>query len=317
VAGLYPEIEPYEQGMLDVGDGNLVYWEACGNPQGKPALVLHGGPGSGCTTTMRRYFNPALYRVMLFDQRQCGRSTPHASVPDTDLSTNTTEHLLDDMELLRRHLDIGRWLVFGGSWGSALGLVYAERHPQRVSEMVLAGIATGRRAETDLLTRGLGRLFPEKWARFRNGVPPQQRDGDLAAAYARLLDDPDPAVRAKAARGWCEWEDAIVPTSPAPDPRYEPPEFRMGFPRIVTHYWSHGSWLEEGMILRDAGRLAGVPGIIVQGKLDLGNLLGTPWQLAHSWPGCELVLVDDAGHGSGEPGLLETLVAATDRFARR
>ncbi len=317
MAALYPEIEPYERGMLDVGDGNLVYWEVCGNPKGKCAVVLHGGPGSGCTPKVRRYFDSAAYRVVLFDQRQCGRSGPHASDPDTDLSSNTTEHLLADMELLRRHLDIERWLVFGGSWGSILGLVYAERHPQRVSEMVLGGVATGRRAETDLLTRGLGRLFPEAWARFRNGVPPVDRDGDLAAAYDRLLRHPDSAVRAKAARDWCDWEDVLVPTSPTPDPRYEPPEFRMAFARIVTHYWCHGSWLKEGVVLSEAGRLAGIPSVIVQGKLDLGNLLGTPWELACSWPDCELALVDDAGHGSGEPGMLETLVAATDRFARR
>ncbi len=183
--------------------------------------------------------------------------------------------------------------------------------------MVLAGVATGRRAETDLLTRGLGRLFLEAWERFRNGVPKPDRDGDLAAAYSRLLNSPDPAVRTKAARDWCDWEDAIVPTSPAPDPRYEPPEFRIAFARIVTHYWSHGSWLEEGIVLREAGRLASIPGIIVQGSLDLGNLLGTPWQLAHAWPDCQLVLVDDAGHGSGEPGMVETLVDATDRFAGR
>jgi proline iminopeptidase len=312
VAGRYPEIEPYGHGMLDVGDGNLVYWETAGNPRGKPAVVLHGGPGSGCTAGMRRFFDPAAYRIILFDQRGCGRSTPHASSPRIDLGTNTTAHLLADMELLRRHLEVDRWLVFGGSWGSVLGLAYAERYPRRVSEMVLMGVATGRRAETDLLTRGLGRLFPEAWARFRSGVP--EADRDLIDAYHRLLQDPDPAVHAKAARDWCDWETAIIPTSP-PNPRYEPPEFRLAFARIVTHYWRHGSWLEEGILLRQAGRLAGIPGILVQGVLDLGNLLGTPWELARAWPGSELLLVDEAGHDTSNPGIVETLVAATDHLA--
>jgi proline iminopeptidase len=315
MARRYPEIEPYDSGMLDVGDGNAVYWEVCGNPDGKPAVVLHGGPGSGCTPGARRSFDPAAYRIILFDQRNCGRSTPHASDPDTDLAANTTGHLVADLESLRRHLSIERWLVFGGSWGAVLGLVYAQCHPRRVSELVLVSVPTGRRSETDLLTRGLGRLFPEAWARFRDGVPEAERDGDLAAAYHRLLEHPDPLVREKAARDWCDWEDAIVPTAP-PSPRFESPEFRMAFARLVTHYWSHGSWLEEGIVLREAGLLAGIPGLIVQGALDLGNLLGTPWDLAHAWPGSELVLFNDAGH-DGNDGMNDALVAATDSFAAR
>jgi proline iminopeptidase len=317
MAGLYPEIEPGELGMLDVGDGNLVYWEVCGNPRGKPAVVLHGGPGSGCTPGVRRYFDPSEYRTVLFDQRNCGRSTPHASDLLTDLATNTTEHLLADLERLRRHLGIDRWLVFGGSWGAVLGLAYAERHPDLVSELVLTGAATGRRAETDLLTRGLGRLFPEAWARFRDALPEELRDGDLADAYGRLLNDPDPAVRAKAAQDWCNWEMAIEPPSPEPNPRYRDPNFRLAFARIVTHYWRHGSWLAEGIILKEAGRLAGIPGAIVQGSLDLGNLLGTPWELAHAWPGSELIVIDDAGHNYGDPGIQDALVATTDRFRGR
>lgn len=316
MARLYPEIEPYDRGMLDVGDGNLVYWEVCGNPAGKPAVVLHGGPGSGCTAGVRRYFDPSAYRIVLFDQRGCGRSTPHAGDPSTDLGTNTTEHLLGDLEHLRRHLEIDRWLVFGGSWGSVLGLAYAERHPDLVSELVLTGVATGRRLETDLIVRGLGRLFPEAWTRFRDGVPPQARDGDLAEAYSRLLNDPDPAVRANAAQNWCGWEMAIEPPSPQPNPRYQDPVFRMAFARIVTHYWRHGSWLEEGILLRQAGRLAGIPGVIVQGSLDLGNLLGTPWELAHAWPGSELEVIDHAGHNYGDPGIQDALITATDRFSR-
>jgi proline iminopeptidase len=315
VATFYPEIEPYEHGMLDVGDGNLVYWELCGNPAGKPAVVLHGGPGSGCTPWWRRYFDPAAYRIVLFDQRGCGRSTPHASDPSTSLESNTTDHLVADIELLRESLGIDRWLVFGGSWGCCLGLVYAERHPERVSEMVLTAIATGRRAETDLLTRGAGQLFPEAWARFRDAVPADERDGDLAAAYARLLEDPDPAVRDKAALDWCDWEDAMFPASP-PSLRFESPEFRMAFARLVTHYFSHGSWLEDGVVIRDAGALAGIPGVLVQGSLDLGNLLGTSWELNHAWPGSELVIIAKGSHGSG-PGMKEAIVAATDRFATR
>lgn len=300
--------------MLDVGDGNLLYWEVCGNPHGKPAVVLHGGPGSGCTPGHRRYFDPSAYRIVLFDQRGCGRSTPHASDPATDLRVNTTDHVVADIERLRRHLRIDRWLVFGGSWGSVLGLTYAERHPEQVSELVLVAVATGRQAEVDLLTRGLGRLFPEAWARFRDGVPDGERDGDLATAYHRLLNDDDPAVRAKAALDWCTWEQAIVPTAP-PHPRYERLEFRYAFARIVTHYWSNGHLLPDGVVLRDAGRIDGIRGVIVQGRLDLGNLLGTPWELANAWSGGELVLVGDAGHDTASAGMVETVVAATSRFA--
>ena len=313
---LYPPIEPYDQGMLDTGDGNRVYWEVCGYPRGKPAVVLHGGPGSGCSTNVRRYFDPDAYRVVLFDQRQCGRSLPSASDPGTDLRSNTTDHLLGDIEALRTLLDVERWLVFGGSWGCVLGLLYAERFPHRVSEMVLTGVATGRRSETDLLIRGLGNVFPEAWQRFRQGVPEPERGGDLADAYARLLESPDAAVRRKAADGWCDWENAMIPVAP-PHPGFDDPDFRYGFARLVTHYWRNGSWLAEGEVLRDAHRLAGIPAVLVQGALDLGNLIGTPWELARAWPDSELLLVDDAGHQTGShDGMVAALVAATDRFAR-
>src|SRR2546428_11063102 len=191
---LYPEIEPYGHGMLDVGDGNLVDGEVCGNPNGKPAVVLHGDPGSGCSTGGRRYFDPQAYRIVLFDQRGCGRSTPHASDLRTDLSVNTTAHLLADMEQLRQYLDIDQWLLFGGSWGSTLGLAYAERHPQRVTAIVLGGVTTTRRAEIDSLYRGVAPLFPAQWARLRAGFPPAERDGDLVAAYHRLLPGSDPGI---------------------------------------------------------------------------------------------------------------------------
>ena len=318
-AALHPETEPYDHGMLDVGDGHRLYWEVCGNPDGKPAVVLHGGPGSGCTAGQRRFFDPAAYRIVLFDQRGCGRSTPHAGDPTVDLSTNTTEHLLADVELLRRHLAVERWLVFGVSWGSTLGLAYAERHPERVTEVVLGAIATTSQREVRWITRDVGRLFPEQWARFRDGVPAGERDGSLVEAYSRLLAHPDPAVRARAARDWCDWEDAHVRVRPddGHDPRYDDPAFRMAFARLVTHYWRHAAWLEDGALLRDAGRLAAIPGVLVHGRLDVGSPLDVAWELSRAWPGSSLVVVDEAGHSTRDPGMAEALVAATDRLAAR
>jgi proline iminopeptidase len=316
---LYPEIDPYDHGMLDVGDGNLVYWEVCGNPNGKPAIVLHGGPGSGCSTGMRHYFDPQAYRIVLFDQRGCGRRTPHASDLRTDLSVNTTAHLLADMEQLRQYLGIDQWLLFGGSWGSTLGLAYAERNPQRVTEMVLVAVTTTRRAEIDWLYRGVAPLFPVQWARFRAGVPPAERNGDLVAAYYRLLQDPNPAIHMQAAQDWCAWESALVSVDPeaTPEPRRVQPTFQLAFARIVTHYFHHNAWLEEGILLRQARVLAHIPGILVHGRLDLGSPLVTAWELAQAWPNSELVIVSGAGHASTDPGMSEALIAATDRFATR
>ncbi len=308
----YPALEPFDSGMLDVGDGNACYWEMAGNPVGKPVVVIHGGPGSGVGPGWRRYHDPEVYRIVLFDQRGCGRSTPHASDPTTSLATNTTDHLEADIERLREHLRIDRWQVFGASWGCVLGLVYAERHPDRVTELIAFALATGRRAETELLTRGVGRLFPAAWERFVGHLPPGDQAGDLAAAYARRIADPDAATRQAAADAWCAWEDAMVPGD---SPRFadDPPDYRMTFARLVTHYWSHGSWLTEGEVLAGAGRLAGIPGVLVQGGLDLGNLIGTPWLLHAAYPGSELVIVDDAGHDSSDP-MADALVRATDRF---
>ncbi|MCT2585013.1 prolyl aminopeptidase [Actinophytocola gossypii] len=304
---LYPEIEPYEHGMLDVGDGHRVYWEQCGNPDGKPAVVLHGGPGSGCTPRHRRWFDPRRYRVVLLDQRNCGRSTPHASEHATDLATNTTPHLLGDLELLRTTLGIERWLVFGGSWGSVLGLAYAQAFPERVSELVLFALATGRQVEVDLLTRGLRRLFPEAWAEFRGGSDVD----DLPTGYARRLNSPAPEERAAAARGWCAWEDAIAP---GPSERYRDPRFRLAFARIVTHYWSQGHFLaHDGVLLAEAGRLAGIPGVMVHGQLDFVNFTGTPWLLDQAWPDGRLHVVEGA-HETATPGIMDTLLAAIDEF---
>ena len=310
---LYPHTDPYDHGMLDVGDGHRLYWEIAGNPEGKAAVCLHGGPGSGATAGARRFFDPERYRVVLFDQRNCGRSTPHASEPDVDLSTNDTDHLVADIERLREHLGIDRWLVRGPSWGSVLALAYAQRHPERVTEVILLGLGTGRLAETDLFTRGLGGLFPQAWARFAENVP---AGADPADAYHRLLFDPDPQVREDAARAWCDWETAMVPSADGPNPRYEDPRFRLCFARIVTHYWRAGCFVEDGELLSGAVKLAGIPGVLIQGELDPTNLVGSPWLLQQAWPGSELVLLRETGHDGGS-AMDDAVVAATDRFAGR
>src|SRR6202166_994778 len=313
---LYPLIEPYDQGMLDVGDGQLVYWETCGNPTGKPALVLHGGPGSGCTPGMRRLFDPAVYLIVLLDQRGAGRSTPHAGDPSTDLSVNTTDHLIGDLERLREYLSLERWLVYGRSWGTTLGLAYAERYPERVTEVVLAAVAVTRRSDIHWLYHGVGRFFPAEWARFRNGVPEADRDGDLVDGYARLLAHHDAQVREQAAQHWCDWEDAVVSleSGGVPNPRYADARFRMGFARLVTHYFRHGAWLGEGQLVRDAALLAAIPGVLIHGRLDLGGPLHSAWELAQAWPGSELVVLDGSGHTSKD--LEDHVVEATDRLAR-
>ncbi|MCC5031817.1 prolyl aminopeptidase [Streptomyces sp. WAC 00631] len=315
---LHPPVEPYDRGMLDVGDGQLVYWETCGNPRGKPALVVHGGPGSGCSERARRYFDPQRYRTVLFDQRGCGRSTPHAGDPATGLRHNTTGHLIADMEQLREHLGVERWLLYGGSWGSTLILAYAERHPGRVSEIVIAGVTTTRRSETDWLYRGVGRFFPAEWERFRAAAG-VERDGDVVGAYARLMSDPDPAVREKAAVDWCAWEDAVLSLEPqgAPGPYGgRPSRDQMAMVRICTHYFAHGAWLEEGALLRDAGRLAGIPGVLVHGRLDLSSPPDTAWELQRAWPGAELIVVGEEGHQGGAATRGHVL-AALERFAGR
>jgi len=314
---MYPPIEGYDDGLLDVGDGHRMYWATCGTPTGQPALVLHGGPGSGCTPDSARYFNPERYRIVLMDQRGAGRSMPHASEPDVDLSTNITHHLLADIELLRSHLGIERWLVRGGSWGSTLALAYAERHPERVTALVLNSIATTTPAEIEWVSRGVGIFFPQAWARFRDGVPPGERDGSLVEAYHRLLMDSDRAVREQAARDWCDWEMAIESAlaSGAPNPRYANPKFRLGFARLVTHYWRHGAWIEDGALLHDSDRLAGIPGVLIHGRLDLGTPIATAQQLSQRWADSALIVVDEAGHSTGDPGMGESIVSATDRFA--
>lgn len=311
---MYPEIEPYDHGFLETGDGNQVYWEVCGSPTGKPALVVHGGPGSGCSPALRRFFNPDAYRIVLFDQRNCGRSRPHASDPATDLTANTTQHLVSDIEMLRQRLDIERWLVMGGSWGSTLSLAYAEAHSQRVSEMVLFGVTTGRRSEVDWTFRGgLSRFFPEQWDRLVGAVAP---DGDVVDAYHRLLNNKDPGVRLRAAEDWCLWESATPhwPPTPELDHRFKDPEYALAFARIVTHYVLHDLWMEDGILLRNASLLSSIPGVLVNGRFDYQAPISNAWELKRVWPRADLVIVDEAGHGADAP-IGGELVRATDGFA--
>jgi proline iminopeptidase len=308
----YPPTEPYDHGLLDVGDGNAVYWETCGNPDGEPALVVHGGPGSGCGPGSRRYFDPARFRTVLFDQRGCGRSTPHASDPATDMRFNTTEHLLRDMERLRSHLGIDRWLLFGGSWGSTLILAYAERHPERVTRAVIPAVTTCRRSEIDWLYRGVGRFLPQAWEQFRDAVPENDRNGDLLAAYARLMDSSDAGVRDRAAAAWLAWEDAVVSQEPngVLDPYSQrPPDAQLAFVRICAHYYAAGAWLEDGALLRDAHRLRGIPGVLIHGRLDLGAPLITAWELSQAWADARLIVINDSGH-TGSDALRTAILAA-------
>lgn len=313
---LYAVGEPHAHGRLDAGDGHSLHWEEVGNPDGKPAVVLHGGPGSGCIPAFRRYFDPARYRVVLFDQRQCGRSTPHASDPATDLSTNTTARLIHDIEALRIDRGIDRWLVWGISWGCTLGVAYAEAHPERASELVLWSPTLTRRADIEWLYGGVSAFFPEEFARFRSEVPAAERDGDLVEAYRRMLASGDAAVRERAARRWCEWEDVVAAgdTGRRGNPRYRDPSFRMAFARIVTHYFANGAWLDDDQLVRDAGRLVGIPGALVAGRLDLGGPPAAAWALAQAWPDADLHLVEGTGHG-GNKKTVAALLEATDRFA--
>jgi proline iminopeptidase len=319
MADWYPQTEATDEGLLDVGDGNQIFWQTYGNPDGKPAVMLHGGPGTGCTPGMARGHDPARYRVVLFDQRGSGRSTPHASDPAADMSVNTTWHLVADLEALREHLGIERWLLGGGSWGSTLALAYAERYPHRVSEIVLSAITSGRRWEADWLYRGVARFFPEEFQRFEAGVAPEYRDGNLAVGYSALMENPDLAVRQKAAQDWCAWEDAVVSLEPGAKPNLysdRPDDALLAFVRICTHYVAQDAWLEEGQLIADAGRLAGIPGVLIHGRLDLSSPLDTAWELTQVWPDARLVAVADAGH-QGSASKRDASLAALDAFADR
>ncbi|MFB7282381.1 prolyl aminopeptidase [Streptomyces hydrogenans] len=307
-----PQTTPYATGLLDVGDGNRVHYEVHGNPDGKPALVVHGGPGSGSSPGSTRLFDPEKYRIVLFDQRGCGRSLPHASDPAADLSVNTTAHLVADMERLRVHLGVDRWLLYGGSWGSTLILAYAQAHPERVTEIVIPAVTTTRRSETAWLYEGVGRYFPEAHERFRAGVDHAE---DPVGAYAARMNHPDRAVRERAAADWCAWEDAVLSMEGMGTPYTDRvDDTRLAFVRICSHYFAHGAFLEEGALIRDAHRLAGIPGVLIHGRLDLGGPLVTAWELSRAWPGAELRVVEQAGHlGGGETRRL--IVEALERFA--
>lgn len=309
---LYPPIEPYRTGVLDTGDGHQIYWELCGNPAGTPAVFLHGGPGAGCSPDHRRLFDPRRYNVLLFDQRGCGRSRPHAG-----LEHNTTWHLVADIERLREMLGIPRWLVFGGSWGSTLALAYAQAHTERVSALILRGIFTLRRSELHWYYQdGASWLFPDLWEDFLAPIPPEERD-DLMAAYRRRLVGPDLAVQRQCARAWSLWEGRTIRLLPETDAEshHGEDDFALAFARIENHYFVHGGWLEEGQLLRDAPRLRHIPGVIVQGRYDACTPVRSAWDLHRAWPEADWRLVPDAGHAWLEPGILRELRAATDRFA--
>ncbi|HOV57034.1 MAG TPA: prolyl aminopeptidase [Rhodanobacteraceae bacterium] len=310
--GLYPAIEPYRSGYLQVSELHRVYFEESGNPAGKPAVFLHGGPGAGCSPKARQFFDPAHYRIVLFDQRGCGRSTPHAELAD-----NTTWHLVADMERLREHLGIERWLVFGGSWGSTLALAYAQTHPTRVSELVLRGIFTLRRWELEWFYQaGCDALFPDAWEEYLAAIPPAER-GDLISAYHRRLTSPDEATRLTAARAWSVWEGAtsFLHPDPAHIASSGEDQFALAFARIECHYFVNAGFFEvDGQLLRDAHRLRGIPATIVQGRYDVVCPLRSAWDLHCAWPEADLRIVADAGHSAFEPGITHELVQATDRY---
>ena len=314
---LYPPIEPYDAGHLDVGDGQRIYWETSGNPAGKPVVFVHGGPGGGTGPAQRRYFDPDRYRIVLFDQRGCGRSTPHIA-DGADLAVNTTADLVADIERLREFLTVERWLVFGGSWGSTLSLVYAQSHRHRVTHLILRGIFLLRRSEIDwYYNGGAGHMFPELWDKFLAPVPETERDGDLVEAYHRLLHSHDRDVATEASIAWSSWEAATSYLLPQPDQIAEnaDPRFALAFAGIENHYFRNGGFLRENQLLADAHLLADIPGVIVQGRYDVVCPATSAWELHKAWPSSELIVVDDAGHSASEPGIVHHLVEATDRCA--
>ncbi|MFD4182706.1 prolyl aminopeptidase [Rhodococcus sp. NPDC058514] len=312
----YPEIEPHRAGHLDVGDGQRLYWEVSGNPDGKPVVFLHGGPGGGTHPDHRRFFDPEQYRIVLFDQRGCGRSTPHVA-DGADLSVNTTAHLIADIEALRTHLGVRRWQVFGGSWGSTLALAYAQQHPDRVTELVLRGVFLLRRSEIDwYYNGGASAIYPDLWEGFLAPVPEAERDGDLVEAYHRLLHSPDADVALAAAVAWSTWEGATSSLLPKPAHVEEnaEPRFALAFARIENHYFRNGGFLDEAQLLRDVAAIESIPAVIVQGRYDVVCPATSAWALHKAWPSARLVIVDDAGHAANEPGITHHLIEATDSF---
>lgn len=310
---MYPEIEPYGQGTLDVGHGHRLYWELCGNPQGTPAIFLHGGPGAGCSTAHRRVFDPSRYNVLLFDQRGCGRSVPSAS-----LEHNTTWDLVADIERLRAEvLKAKQMVVFGGSWGSTLALAYAETHPERVQALIVRGIFLLRQAELRwFYQEGASWLFPDIWESYLAPIPEAER-GDLIAAYHRRLTGDDPQAQLQAAHAWTQWESHTISLLPNPQhlQAHAADQAALAFARIENHYFMNKGFMEEGQLLRDAHKLANIPGVIVQGRYDACTPAKSAWDLHHAWPKADFQLIPDAGHAFDEPGILKQLLAATDHFA--
>lgn len=309
---LYPETEPFESGMLDVGDGHRIYWERCGTKGAKPAVFLHGGPGGTISPKHRRLFDPKLYDVILFDQRGCGKSTPNAS-----LDANTTWHLVADIERLRELAGFEKWLVFGGSWGSTLALAYSETHPERVSELVVRGVYTLTHAELAWYYQfGVSEMFPDKWERFVAPIPEAER-GDMIAAYRKRLVGDDRKAQVEAARAWSHWEGETITLMPDPatSDAFEEDDFALAFARIENHYFVHAGWLEEGQLLRDAGKLKDIPGVIVHGRYDMPCPARYAWALHKAWPEADFHLIEGAGHAYSEPGILDRLISATDKFA--
>ena len=311
---LYPEIEPFDSGFLRVSELHTLYYEQSGNPNGKPVVFVHGGPGGGTSPKCRRFFDPAIYRIVLFDQRGCGQSTPHAELTD-----NTTWALVADMERVRGHLQIDRWQVFGGSWGSTLALAYAQTHPDKVTELVLRGIFMLRRWELEwFYQKGCDALYPDAWETYLNAIPEAER-GDLMSAYHRRLTSPDAATRVAAARAWSVWEgatsflwqDSSHIASSGED------EFALAFARIECHYFVNGGFFEhDDQLLRNVDRIRHIPTVIVQGRYDVVCPMRSAWDLHRAWPEADLHIVQDAGHSAFEPGNMHELLEATDRFSR-
>ncbi|MGB6452224.1 MAG: prolyl aminopeptidase [Steroidobacteraceae bacterium] len=313
---LYPPIEPYASDYLRVSDGHEIYFEESGNPRGKPAVFLHGGPGGGTDPKMRCFFDPRRYRIVLYDQRGCGKSRPHAS-----LTANTTWHLVEDIERLRAHLGIERWLVFGGSWGSTLALAYAQSHPQRVTELVLRGIFLLRRSELDWFYQnpgGAAALYPDLWEHYVEPIPLKERSDLIGAFYRRLTGD-DPQVLRRAARAWSIWEGATsyLKANRGYIARFDEEAYAAAFARIECHYFTNGGFLRrDDQLLADAGRIRSIPGVIVQGRYDVVCPMRSAWDLHRAWPEADLRIVPDAGHSAFERGITHELIAATDRFAK-
>ena len=307
---LFPEIDPYATGRLAVDPRHTLFWETCGNSRGVPLVFLHGGPGGGCLPHHRRYFDPAFWRITLFDQRGAGRSTPSAELID-----NTTQQLVADLEELRRHLGIGQWLLFGGSWGSTLALAYAEAHPERCLGLVLRGIFLARQTELDWFMHGMGTVFPEAWRAFAEFLPTDERE-DLLGSYHRRLTDPDPAVHLPAAKAWDRYEGACSTLLPPADPlpKFDSDASALAIARIEAHYFVHRAFLGDGELLRNLDRIRHLPCTIVQGRYDIICPPVTADALARAWPEAEYIVVPDAGHSVREPGITRELVAAMKRM---